>query len=331
MAIASGLGAHVGIAPEVTYGAYVAPTSFVQPNKASLKKTKNTEQSAAIASGRLQAAAAGRQPTTVGGSGSLELDVANRKMGLLVQALMGTSVTPTVLTAPAYQQTHVLADTFGKSLSIQVGLPDASGVVRPYSYTGCKVTSATFEIDLAKILAATFEFDAQDVSEAQALAAPSYPAAVSPFVGTQASVKVGVFGAEAAVAGVTKATVKIDRNLNTDRYYLGGGGKKAEPIANAPVGISGTVSADFVDKTVFADRFVSDAGFSLVIEARGALLAAPDTYDLFRITLPGCYLDGDTPVLDGPDQVSGDFPFTCLFDGANTPKIEIVSADSILA
>lgn len=330
MAIASGLGAHLGIAPETTYGTYVAPTSFLQPNKVNLKKVKNTDQSASIASGRLLAAAAGRQVTTLAANGSIDIDVANRKMGLLLQALMGTTVTPVVLTAPAYQQTHTLADTFGKSLSIQVGLPDAAGVVRPYSYTGCKVTSASFDVEVAKIISASFEIDAQDVVESQALASPAYPVTVRPFVGTQTSIKIGTYGAEAAVTGVTKASVKIERNVDTERFYLGALGKKAEPIANGFVGISGTISADYVDKTVFADKFASDTPFSLVIEATGALLTGA-IYDTFRITLPGCYLDGDTPILDGPDQVNGDFPFTCLFDGTNQPKIEIVSADSTLA
>jgi hypothetical protein len=329
MAIASGLGAHVGIAPEVTYGTYVAPTQFIQPNKVGIKKVKNTEQSASIASGRLLASASGRQVTTIGAGGTIELDVTNRKIGLLVQALMGTSVTPVLILGSAYTQTHLLADTFGKSLSIQVGLPDASGVVKPYSYTGCKVTSASFEFEVAKIVSASFDIDAQDVSDLQTLASPSYSVAVKPFVGTQTSIKIGTYGTEAAVTGVTKASVKIDRNVEAERYYLGALGKKAEPIANGFVGISGTISADFVDKATFADKFSADTSFSLVLESVGALISG-SSYDTFRITLPGCYLDGDTPTLEGPDTIKGDFPFTCLFDGTNLPKIEIISAETTL-
>jgi hypothetical protein len=45
-------------------------------------------------------------------------------MGLLLQALMGTTVTPVQQVATAaYLQTHTLADTAGKSLTIQKGVP----------------------------------------------------------------------------------------------------------------------------------------------------------------------------------------------------------------
>ena len=136
-------------------------------------------------------------------------------------------------------------------------------------------------------------------------------------------------GAEAAVNGVTKVDVKIPRPLNVKRFYFGALGLKKEPLLNAFDKITGTITADYIDKTIWADRFASDAGFSLVIEATGALIATT-YYQTFRITLPGCFLDGDTPVLDGPDIVNGAFPFSCLYDGTNLPKIEYISSDVAL-
>ncbi|GEA79935.1 phage tail tube protein [Cellulomonas uda] len=330
MAIGSGLGSQLGIAPETTYGTFVAPTSFLLPVKTSLKKNKNTAQSAGIASGRLMQLASGRVLTTRSAEGSIDLELTTRKMGLLLQALMGTTVTPTVLTSPAYSQVHTLADTADKSLSIQVGVPEIGGTVRPYSYAGCKVTSAQFEFEPGSIPTATFEFDCQDVTETPPLAAASFPTGITPFVGAKTAIKIGTFGSEAAVVGVKKATVKIDRALDTDRFYLGGAGLKAQPVSNGFVGISGTLSADFVAKADFVDRFVSDASFSLVLETVGALIGGTN-YETFRITLPGCFLDGDLPALDGPGVVSGDFPFVALFDGTNQPKIEVISSESTLA
>lgn len=330
MAIGSGLGSQLGIAPEVTYGTFVAPTSWLLPVKVSLKKVKNTAQSAAIASGRLLASASGRVLTTRAAGGSIDVEVSTRKMGLLLQALMGTTVTPTVLVAPAYTQVHTLADTVDKSLSIQVGVPEAGGTVRPYSFSGSKVTSGSFEFEPGSIPTASFEFDCQDVTEAPALGAASFPTGITPFVGAKTAIKVGTYGSEAAVVGVKKATVKIDRAIDTERFYLGGAGLKAQPISNGFVAITGSISADYVDKTVFADRFASDAGFSLVLETTGALIGGTN-YETFRITLPGCYLDGDTPILDGPGVVNGDYSFTCLFDGTNQPKIEVISAETTLA
>jgi len=330
MAIPSGLGAQLGIAAEGTYGTYTAPTTFLRPVKAGLKKVKNTDQGQGITAGQLLAAGARRAVTTIGATGSVDLELTTKKMGLLVQALMGTSVTPTLLETGVYQQLHTLADQTGKSLSLQLGLPDAGGVVRPYTYLGCKVTSAQFDIEPGKIVTCSFEFDGQDVSEAQSLAAASFSVIEKPFIGTQGALKVGsTYGSEAAVANVTKASIKIDRKLATDRYYLGGAGKKAEPLANDYVAITGTISADFTDKTVWADRFASDAEFSLDIPLVGALIGATKS-ETFEFKIPGCRLDGDTPGLDGPDMISGDFTFQALFDGTNLPSITIISTETTL-
>ena len=331
MAIRSGLAAQLGQAAESTFGTNVASTSFLQPSKISLKKVKNTVTAPGITSGMLGQLGAWRRVTTTAGEGDIELAVINRKMGLLLQALMGTTVTPVQQAATiAYLQTHTLADSYGKSLSLQAGVPEMSGTVRPYTLNGTKVTDAEFTFEVDKPVMAKFGLDAQAMTEVPTLAAASYVAS-RPFVGTDASFKVGAtFGAEAAVTGVKKVTVKIDRGLKDDRYYLGASGLKAEQVVADYTKITGSITADFLDKTVFADRFAADTGFYMIIEAVGAVIAST-YYDTFRIVLPGCFLDGDTPTVDGADVVSGDFPWVWLYDGTNMPRIDYISADSTLA
>ena len=46
MAIAAGLAAQIGVAAESTYGTYVAPTRFLEYNKADLKKKKTSSRAA---------------------------------------------------------------------------------------------------------------------------------------------------------------------------------------------------------------------------------------------------------------------------------------------
>lgn len=331
MAVRSGIAGQVGIAAESTYGTYVAPTKFVYVNKADLKKVKNVEQGqAASGAGRLIELSSHRVTTTKAAEGSLEFELVNKTMGLLMQSLMGTSVTPVQQGATAaYLQTHTLADNFGKALTVQVGIPDLSGTVNPYSYLGCKVKGADFSFELDKIATVTLDLDARDVTEAQTLSAASFSTSVRPFVGTDGTFKIGTYGAEASVSGVTKVNVKIERPLYTDGFYFGQSGLKGEPVQNGPVKISGTITANLLDKTVFADKFAADTGFSLVLELVGPLIAST-YYHTFRIALPACYLDGDTPTLEGQEIVSGDFPFVCLYDGTNLPKIEIISTDTSL-
>lgn len=329
MSVGSGIGAQLGIAAETTYGTFVAPSAFIPMTGAALKRSQVVTTPKTIGAGRLQELGSDRIVTTHGAAGDISLPVYNKGMGKLVQALMGTTVTPVVNTTLSYTQTHTLADPKGKFLSLQVGVPSTNGTSNPYSYVGCRVTSADFSFEVAKEIDSKFAIDARDVNEGQTLATASFSTGLRPFVGTDTSVKVGVYGSEASVSGVTKADVKIDRSLKGDLYYFGAAGLKSEPIIDDFAKITGTITADLVDKTVFADRFAANTGFSLVLEAVGPVIETgfPST---FRITLPGCYLDGDTPEVTGPGVVSGSFPFVCLFDGTNLPKITIISTEVAL-
>ncbi len=266
------------------------------------------------------------------GTVAIDLEVQSAGLGLFLQALMGTSVTPVQQAATAaYLQTHTLADNFGKFLTVQAGVPDTTGTVRPYTLSGSKVTDAQFSFDVMSNnpVASTWTLDGANLVETQALAAASYPVSLRPFVGTDVVVKAGAFGSETQVDGVRKVDVKFARPMRADRFYFGNSGIKREPIMNARMAVTGTITADYVDKTLWADRFAANTPFSLTITATGALIAST-YYQTFAITLPQCFIDGDSPVLSSEDVVSGAFPFRCLFDGTNQPKITYMSTDITL-
>lgn len=331
MGVGSGIGGQFGFAPESVYGTPVASTKFLPVVKASPKLKYTYAQGTGLNAGQLVESASQRLITLTQGEIAMDLELESNGFGYLLQTLMGTSVTPVQQGASAaYLQTHTLADPFGKFLSCQVGIPDTAGVVHPYTATGCKVTEADFSFDINSTtpVMSTWTIDAQNVVETQALAAASYVAS-RPFVGTDVTIKVGTYGSEASVNGVTKVDVKIPRPMKTTRFYFGNQGLKSEPITNARAQISGTIQADYVDKTIWADRFVSHASFSLVVEAKGALIAST-YYQTFRITLPGCFIEGDTPDLASADVINGAFPFVYRYDGTNQPKIEYISTDVTL-
>lgn len=326
MAIGSGLGSQLGVAAESTYGTFVAPTKFLEFTKESVQLKKTTAQSQGMASGRLVALSSRRVVTQKEVQGSIDLEVTNKSFGLLLQALMGTTVTPVQQGATiAYLQTHTLADTAGKSLSIQKGVPLTTGTVADYSATGCKVTSAEFSCEVGGMLTSTFEFDGKTVSESETLASPSYPL-MSPFHFGQMAVKTGTFGAETALDGIRKVSVKIERPLAVDRFYAGQSGLKKEPISNDLVKISGSLEADFV-ATTLADMFVSDAATSLVWEFVGDQIVSPHNYT-FRVVIPAIHIDDEPPTVDGPEVIRTTFNFTGLFDGTNANKIEYLSTDT---
>lgn len=163
------------------------------------------------------------------------------------------------------------------------------------------------------------------MSESETLAAPSYPL-MSPFHFGQMGLRLGAFGAETALDGIRKVSVKFERPLAVDRFYAGASGLKAEPISNDLVKISGSLEADFL-ATTLADLFVSDAARSLVWEFTGDLIETGQNY-LFRVTLPAIHIDDEPPSIDGPEVIRTTFNFTGLFDGTNANKIEYKSTDT---
>ncbi|MEU0393810.1 phage tail tube protein [Streptomyces sp. NPDC006208] len=328
MAIGSGLGAQIGIAAETTYGTFVAPSKFIEFTKESLVLKKTTAQSSGIAAGRLMALSSRRVVTQKEVSGSLDLEVTNKGMGLLLQALMGTTVTPVQQeSTDAYLQTHTLADTAGKSLSIQAGIPLTTGTVTDKSFVGCKVISAEFSCEVGGMLTASFEFDGKDCSEAQTLATASY-SNMSPFNFMQMALKTGTYASETALDGVRKVSVKIERPQAVDRFYANQSALKAEPISNDLVKITGSLEMDYVATTI-DDLHTSDGATALVWEFVGPVIET--TYnETFRIKLPAIKVDDAPPTVEGFDVVRPTFNFTALYDGTNAVAIEYISADTTL-
>ncbi|MFG2589050.1 phage tail tube protein [Streptomyces sp. NPDC048438] len=328
MAIGSGLGAQIGIAPETTYGTYVAPTKFVELTKESLQLKKTTATSQGIAANRLLAPAARRVVTQRAAAGSLEMEVTNKAMGSILQALMGTSVTPAQQAATsAYLQTHILADTFGKSLTIQKGVPLTTGTVTRKNFLGCKIISAEFACEVGGMLTVSIEIDSKDCEETSVLAVATYPL-MAPFNFAQMSLKTGTYASEVARNGVRKVSVKFERPQNTERYYAGANGTKAEPIANDLVKISGSIETDYVDTTL-DDLHTSDGTTALVWDFTGPLIASTH-YERFTVKLPAIKIDDAPPTIEGYEVIKPTYAFTGLFDGTNQPSIEYMSTDIAL-
>ena len=331
--IGSGLGSQLSYGKETTYGAGVTMDHFLPADKVSIKQVLNIVQGGGF-QGQLFELGARRVITTKGGTGTIETQVTNRGMGLFFQNLMGTSVTPVqIASTTAYTQTHTFAINAGKSLTIQSAVPDTTGTARPYTFQGCKFPSLELTYEVDKNLDAKWAVDAQQVVEATAVPAASYDATLRQFVGTDVGITVGTYGSTTpatAATGVKKVSIKIERPFKMDRYYLGASGLKAEPLQNAFTKMTGTIEADFVDKTLWADKFNAQTGFSLQLQAVGAAIGVSGSNDTFQVTLPCVFLDGDTPTVEGADVISGSFPFTVLFDGTNLPFVKIISNETSL-
>jgi hypothetical protein len=332
MAVGSGIGSSFGFVNESTYGTYLAPTRWVE-GSAKLRKTKNPYQGGAMAAGRLVQPGSKRYITHRGGGGTFDCAVVSSRMGHLLNGLMGGTVVPVQQGGtPAYLQTHALADPVGQFYTMQAGVPDLGGTVRPYTWLGSQILSAEFSCDIGGALMATFEVVAKDVTEGQTLAAPSYPTN-NEFHHGIAAVKLGTFGGEALVDGVRKLSVKIGRPRHDGGPYMGNLGLRSKGVLNDWAEVSGTFEVDYLDKTVFADRFAAtspETPTSLVWEFVGPVISGA-FFETFRIRCPQIYFDGDTPTADSPDVVRTSYPFKGQFDLTNAAAtIEYISVDVTL-
>lgn len=333
MAVGSGLGSSWGFVSESTYGTYVAPTKFIPVLSATVSRESNRVQGMGLKAGSDGPLASHYAEATSAGSGTVSFNPPSRGWGQLLQVLAGgTSTCVQQAATAAYLQTHTLTgDTLGKSLTIQKGVPYRAGTVRPHTITGAKVTGAEFSCDAnGGPVSASFTFDAKTWTDAQTLAAVSYPADTQPpFHGGQLTVKVGAYASEASVAGVRSYSLSISRPHDTEDYTAGASGLKGEPVRNGYTSITGSLTADWMDKTVFQDRAHAASTTSLVIEHVGALIASTYYYTL-RFTVPGVKFEQSTQNVDGVGELTNSWNWEWAYDGTNAPKIELMSIDTTI-
>jgi len=333
MTVGSGIGSSIGCGKETVYGSFVTPTRWLEYESETLKLMPNRIQGNGLAQGVFVPRGSQRVTTTQQGGGDLKSRFFYKGMGLYLGALMGnTSLAPVQQGATAaYLQTHVLADPSGDMLTIQKGVPDLGGTIRKYNFVGSKVEKATFECGVDQPLMVTFNIDSKNVDETNAYTSPTYLTSNPYFHFGQFSYLAGAVGAEAAVTGVQKVSLVIDRPMYDKGFYADGTGLKAEPTLNGYTKITGSIETDFIDKTKFADLFVSGAAVpSIIFRWQGPIIAST-FHNQLDIQLTDMFFDTDTPQVGGPDVVKPKINFTALYDDSNQPlTISYTSTDTTL-
>jgi len=333
MAIGSGMGSSFGFSAETTYGTRVAPAKFVKHRSAAINRVPNRVQGEGIITGSFGPNLDHYVETYHAATGTVAIDVPYSKMGVLLNTLMGGSVSPVQQAASAaYLQTHPLADVYGKSITGQVGVPYRDGTVKCHEFTGGKITSAEFSCSTDGLLEANLQIDGRKFDDTQTLATVSHNAGVKAFHGGQMAFKIGTYNSEAAIA-VRDVSCTIERPLDTEDYTTNSSNLKSQPVLNGPAQISGSVTVDWTlaDGKALQDLVVANTSNSVVMEWVGTTAIASTYYPTFRITLPSVTWDGDIQGADGPNELSSKFDFTWRDDSSgNLPTITYMSTDTAL-
>ena len=377
MAVGAGLAAQIGIVTEVTNGTQIPVTRFIDFNSETMAMAKNTVQGQGLrapASGNFGSSLVERASRRVVGSwdakGGVNFDVPFSGLGLYLEHMMGAYNPGTVggtnnplvvqqAATAAWLQTYTLGSLAGKTFTMQVGKPDSTGTVRPFTYPGAKITDWELQFDLNKFATLQLGVDAwqeltpdnpQNTTAGQALSTAAYSTGQQFFHfrqgllyngGTLATASgITTLSTPTAAARVLKGSVKLTRPLDTARMFVAGtggtggssvAGVKSEQLENNFVNISASLDVEFFSLSAYYDTAAAapETTFPLWLEFVGPIIASTFAYT-FAILIPNCRIDSPfTPLVPGPGILQHTLPITGLDDEANNQlQVQYQSTDT---
>lgn len=330
MAIRSAIAAQLGLAESSTFGTYQTPTRFLEFVEESLEYQVERVESPGLRANNRVLRTDRYAPGQKRVEGSVTLEPATKGFGMILKHALGSSSisTPSGATL-ARLHAHTLGDIYGTSLTVQVGRPDTSGTVQPFSFLGMRCDSISFASSVDEILQSEVAFVGQDMTTAQSLATATYPttgsaAAYEQFYWTQGVISV----AGSSVAVITDFELEINNNLKSDRYFLGGA-TMSEPIIAGMTEITGTLTMEFLNLTAY-QRFTANTQAAINAKWTAATAIESTTFPYLEIDIPKARFDsGGDPQVGGPDVLTQEIPFKVLNDGSNQPiTINYLTSDT---
>tara|TARA_Y100000310_G_scaffold198828_1_gene198814 strand:- start:458 stop:1441 length:984 start_codon:yes stop_codon:yes gene_type:complete len=317
----------VQVAVESTYGTASGATPRAYEAKADTF-TRDVEYIDSVGFRRdLQTIRSDRSDTvSLGATGSIEMDIQNKGLGLLLQHALGTAVAPTQQgSSAAYLQTYSSDDTGPTgSYTAQVSRVDSGGTLRPFTYEGSVITGWNITQDLGAATSLTLNFDAENEQTSTGEFTPAYPSNSDVFTYTGAAIEID----DSAVTSFTSFSLDADLAMKTDRRFLKGSATKSQPKRNGVPSYTGTISGEFASLTQFA-AFVAGTVFKLEFTVTGPTAIEGAYYPMFKVTLQACKWTGSTPVASLDDMTTIELPFVVLDNGsAPAVVIEYQSTDT---
>ena len=316
----------VQVGVESTYGTAVAPTRAYEAKADTFQRDVEYIQSVGFRKD-LETILSGRDTTvSLGATGTLEMDVMDKGMGLLLQHTLGTASGPTQQSSTAaYLQTFTTNDTGPTgSFTVQSSKVDSGGTARSFTNEGSVVTGFNISQELGANTSMTFNFDSETEQNSTAIATPSYPASMTPFNYTEATIEID----DSAVNTFTSFSLDGDLAMKTDRRFLKGSATKGQPKRSGVPSYTGTISGEFEDLTQFS-AFANGTEFKLEFIVTDGTAIEGSHYPYFHVTMPKCKWTGSTPVASLDDMTTIDLPYTVLWNQSD-PAITVtyMSSDS---
>lgn len=316
MTLKTGLAAQFGIKAQADYDTPATVDRFYEFESEAIDTDVGIIRMPQLGAGRFLRSDR-RKAYIRGARGAASFVVMNKGFGLLLEHCIGQNT----VTGAGADKTHTIIPDAnalqGKALTVQVGRPDVSGTVQPFTFQGCKVTDWELKCAVDEALKLTATFDAKTVVTNTSLASASYPTALEPFVFTE-----GALTINGSTTFVKSASIKGANGLATERRGLTL--TKKEPLANAIAAITGAIECEFEDLTKYAAWVAGTVVANLVLTFTSATLI-PTTAVPFSltVTIPAIAYNGKNPSVGGPDVVMQPMEFEALNNGTD-PVISLV-------
>lgn len=320
----------VGFGVETTYGTAVTPTRWVEFADESFDLKKNVKQGVGLRPGARVARSSRRVVVSREASGSLTVEAVSKGLGVLLQAALGSGVS-TLVAGSTYQQVFTLGDDL-PALTVQKGLPQASGVVGAFTFPGCVVTDVEFDFAQADLVKLKVGLDGRDMTTVPAYTTPTYAVGGTLFSFAGAALSTGTLTSPTATALASAATtlcvrsgsVKIDHGAKTDRFNTCGAGRKSKPAVGLRT-ITGKLTVEY-DAATMVSAIDTDSPMSLVATWTGAALSTG--VETLQVVLPEIRLEGALPSANGGDIITHDLTFTVLDGGVAAQPVWVVTRTS---
>jgi hypothetical protein len=345
MSLPSGLGAQWGVIDETTYG--VAPSLssavFYAADKDSLQLKKTTKQGTGIFAGSLAPRAARRRPTEYSVQGALPMDLPMRQLNPWLKRMFGSfGQSGATLTEDgstgAYSATHYLGDLTGHTFCTQAGKPAVDGTVKPFTYTGMKVSAWEIACSMGEIAKLTLTCEGRNElagswvdslnGSVPTLEAYTAPVTGEVFCWVDANVYYGgtpsTTSGVTTVSGATKAgnvkgplSLKVTRPMDTIRYSPDVAPYRNEPLQNALTKIEGSWVVEFLSAETYLAAYQADTGLTIELRFTGPAIGSGSDFAELSLLCSNIRFDGESPQVPGPDILTQTIPWTVLDDGTN--------------
>lgn len=324
------LDGQVGYKVESVYGTPVTVDQFTEYTSESLTPTYPV----LLGRSRRPAQRAVRSDRTVrvgmtGLTGSIVFEPTSKGKSIssLLACVLGGVATTGPTETTVYTHTGSYGDLAGDSLTLQIGKPDVSGTVRPFTYAGVKVGGISFGTDMDGILQCTLDIaHAKSEATGTALATATYTsgAELFSFVG-------GTFTIGGVTQNVSKASCAF-KNQYAIRRYQGASTNQGEPLENGDREATASLEVEFDSLTNlnYVRAATAAAGQAKVVLTWAAPTILGSTlYPSIIVTLEVAEFTGGYVNSSGPDRIMLGLQCAARYDGTNTPgKIVVLSADT---